>query len=95
MQNNPAEIDELNQEDSSQNTDNKPQAAENYGKTSHDSQNVEQSESAQNQGGEADNDQKEVGGEPVYRARYYDGCMPINSKVSCTLLLMKFQNCWN
>ena len=35
-------------------------AAENYGKTSHDTEAVEQSESAQDQAGQADNNQDEV-----------------------------------
>ncbi|XP_056015325.1 midasin-like isoform X2 [Ostrea edulis] len=83
-QNNPAEIDELNQEDSSQNTDNKPQATENYGKTSHDSQNVEQSESAQNQGGEADNDQKESDGTGTSNSEVQEGHEGQSSKVAPT-----------
>ena len=37
-----------------------PIAAENYGKTSHDTETVEQSDTAHDQAGQADNSQEEV-----------------------------------
>ena len=56
------ESDDLTKEDddSAKKEEEKPMAAENYGKTSHDTESVEQSESAQDQAGQADNNQDEV-----------------------------------
>ena len=48
------------EDDSAKKEEEKPMAAENYGKTSHDTEAVEQSESAQDQAGQADNNQDEV-----------------------------------
>lgn len=59
----PPAIAELDQGEEPTNDEDKTQAMENYGKTTQDSsQDVEQSESAQDQGGETDHDQKEVRG---------------------------------
>ncbi|XP_061171072.1 midasin-like [Saccostrea echinata] len=79
-QNEPTDIQD--EEDSSKNKDDKPQAAETYGKTSHDSQNVEQSESAQDQGGEPDNDQKESEGTGCSNLEAEDGHEGQSSKVA-------------
>ena len=49
------------EDDSAEKEEEKPMGAENYGKTSHDTEAVEQSESAQDQAGQADNNQDEVG----------------------------------
>ncbi|XP_062616180.1 midasin-like, partial [Saccostrea cucullata] len=81
-QNEPTDVSAEDEEDSSRNKDDKPQAAENYGKTSHDSQNVEQSESAQDQGGEPDNDQKESEGTGTSNLEAEEGHEGQSSKVA-------------
>ena len=76
----PPAIAELDQGEESINDEDKPQAAENYGKTTHDSsQDVEESELAQDQGGETDHNQKEVRGHIIM------GVIRQNAKCSINL----------
>ena len=66
----PPAIAELDQGEEPTSDEDKTQAMENYGKTTQDSsQDVEQSESAQDQGGETDRDQKEVRGHIIMRVK--------------------------
>uniref|UniRef100_A0A8W8MR76 Midasin n=1 Tax=Magallana gigas TaxID=29159 RepID=A0A8W8MR76_MAGGI len=81
-QNDAPEINEAEQDESPADTDDKPQATENYGKTSHSSEDVEHSESAQDQGGEADNEQKESDGTGTSNSEVQEGHEGQSSKVA-------------
>lgn len=82
QQNDAPEINEAEQDESPADTDDKPQATENYGKTSHSSEDVEHSESAQDQGGEADNEQKESDGTGTSNSEVQEGHEGQSSKVA-------------